>query len=305
VRIQYAGSWEAITVPAAELRLDNDVTYMSTSEAGANYGLSFNGQEVTLTNSTGPDHGIWTVEMDGSPLMDEDTGQPIIIDGYNQTLRYGSSQTFAAAEPGEHLIRVVNSGEKNPQSQGMMMNFAGAEVLPPVRQSNLGLILGLIAAVELVGLLLSWLLGPPLFSGLAKTFTTQRTILLALVVYAVIAIWGFLLDSVIEFWCLAWMVAVVQGGSQALSRSLFSSMAPAAKSGEFFGLFGVMEKFSAIVGPLIFALAAASFGSSRPAILSIIAFFILGGFLLTRVDVEEGRRVARAEDAALLGRVEN
>jgi UMF1 family MFS transporter len=187
----------------------------------------------------------------------------------------------------------------------MMMNFAGAEVLPPVRQSDLGLILGLIAAVELVGLLLSWLLGPPLFSGLAKTFTTQRTILLALVVYAVIAIWGFLLDSVIEFWCLAWMVAVVQGGSQALSRSLFSSMAPAAKSGEFFGLFGVMEKFSAIVGPLIFALAAASFGSSRPAILSIIAFFILGGFLLTRVDVEEGRRVARAEDAALLGRVEN
>jgi UMF1 family MFS transporter len=305
VRIQYAGSWQAITVPAAELRLDTDVTYMSTNEAGANYGLSFNGQQVTLTYSIGPDHGIWVVEMDGAPLLDEDTDLPITIDGYNQTLRYGSSQTFAAAEPGEHLIRVVNSGEKSAQSQGTSMNFAGAEVLPPLRQSNLGLILGLILAVELVGLLLSWLLGPPLFSGLAQTFTTQRTILLALVVYAVIAIWGFLLDSVIEFWCLAWMVAVVQGGSQALSRSLFSSMAPAAKSGEFFGLFGVMEKFSAIVGPLIFAFAAATFGSSRPAVLSIIAFFILGGFLLTRVNVEEGRRVARAEDSALLGGIEN
>jgi UMF1 family MFS transporter len=105
---------------------------------------------------------------------------------------------------------------------------------------------------------------------------------------------------VIEFWFLAWMVAVVQGGSQALSRSLFSSMAPAAKSGEFFGLFGIMEKFSAIVGPLVFAWAATTFGSSRPAILSLIAFFIVGGYLLTRVDIQEGRRVAREEDATLL-----
>jgi MFS transporter, UMF1 family len=305
MRIQYAGSWEATKITAAELRLDSDVTYMRTSEVGASYGLAFNGQEVTLNYSIGPDHGIWTVEMDGSPIVDEDTGQPTIIDAYNQTLRYGTYQSFAAAEPGEHVIRVVNSGEKSDQSQDTLLTFAGAEVLPPMRQSNLGLILGLIVIVELVGLLLSWLLGPGLFSGLAKTFTTQRTILLALVVYAVIAVWGFLLDSVIEFWCLAWMVAVVQGGSQALSRSLFSSMAPAAKSGEFFGLFGIMEKFSAIVGPLIFAFAAATFGSSRPAVLSIIAFFILGGFLLTRVNVEEGRRVARQEDAALLPGVEN
>jgi hypothetical protein len=305
MRIQYAGSWEATKITAAELRLDSDVTYMRTSEVGASYGLAFNGQEVTLNYSIGPDHGIWTVEMDGSPIVDEDTGQPTIIDAYNQTLRYGTYQSFAAAEPGEHVIRVVNSGEKSDQSQDTLLTFAGAEVLPPMRQSNLGLILGLIVIVELVGLLLSWLLGPGLFSGVAKTFTTQRTILLALVVYAVIAVWGFLLDSVIEFWCLAWMVAVVQGGSQALSRSLFSSMAPAAKSGEFFGLFGIMEKFSAIVGPLIFAFAAATFGSSRPAVLSIIAFFILGGFLLTRVNVEEGRRVARQEDAALLPGVEN
>lgn len=305
VFIQFAGSWDAITVPAAELGLETDVTYMSTREPGASFGLPFNGQEVVIAYSLGPDHGIWAVEVDGIPLVDPDTGEAITIDGFSQTIRYGASQTFTAAEPGEHIISLVNIGEKSVQSQGTRMAFAGVEVLPPLRQSNLGLILGLIVAVELVGLLLSWLLGPPLFSGFAKTFTTQRTILLALVVYAIIAIWGYLLDSVIEFWCLAWMVAVVQGGSQALSRSLFSSMAPAAKSGEFFGLFGIMEKFSAIVGPLIFAFAAATFGSSRPAVLSIIAFFILGGFLLTRVNVEEGRRVARQEDAALLGGVEN
>jgi UMF1 family MFS transporter len=176
----------------------------------------------------------------------------------------------------------------------------GARVLPTSMTSNIGFILGLIIAVELVGLLLAFLLGNPLFSGLAEMLDTKRSVLLALLVYAVISIWGFFLNSVIEFWFLAWMVAIVQGGSQALSRSLYASMSPASKSGEFFGLFGIMEKFSAIFGPLIFAAAVATFGSSRPAVLSIVAFFIVGGLLLITVNVEEGRSVAQAEDAVLL-----
>jgi UMF1 family MFS transporter len=180
------------------------------------------------------------------------------------------------------------------------MSLAQATVLPPIRQSNLGLILGMILAVELVGLGLAWALGNPLFGSLSDTLDTKRSIFLALTVYAVIAVWGFFINSVIEFWFLAWMVAVVQGGSQALSRSLYASMSPAAKSGEFFGLFGIMEKFSAITGPLVFAGAVAVFGSSRPAVLSVILFFLLGGFLLTRVNVEEGRRKARMEDSRLL-----
>jgi UMF1 family MFS transporter len=152
----------------------------------------------------------------------------------------------------------------------------------------------------LICFLLALVLGKALFSGLARRMDTKNSILLALVVYAVIAVWGYFLNSVIEFWFLAWMVAVVQGGSQALSRSLFSVMSPSAKSGEFFGLFGIMEKFSGVIGPLVFAFAAANFGSSRPAILSIVGFFILGGFLLTRVNVEEGKQVAQAEDTRLM-----
>ncbi len=93
------------------------------------------------------------------------------------------------------------------------------------------------------------------------------------------------------------MVAIVQGGSQALSRSLYASLSPAAKSGEFFGLFGVMEKFSAILGPLLFAGAVGIFSNSRPAILSLIVFFIVGIIMLRNVDVDEGIRVAREEDA--------
>jgi len=104
---------------------------------------------------------------------------------------------------------------------------------------------------------------------------------------------------VLEFWLLAWLVATVQGGSQALSRSLYASMSPRAKSGEFFGFFSVMEKFAGIIGPVIFAAVIAVFGSSRPAVLSLIVLFILGGMLLTRVNVDEGRAIAQAEDDAL------
>ena len=208
--------------------------------------------------------------------------------------------TFQAEEPGEHALSLINTGTRHSASEGTIMTVAQLEVLPPIRQSSLPLIIGIIFGLQLLGAVFALLLGKSLFSGLAERLDTRRSIILALIVYAVIAIWGFFLDSVIEFWFLAWMVAIVQG-SQALSRSLYSRMSPAAKSGEFFGLFGVMEKFSAILGPILFAAAGAIFVSSRPAILSLILFFIVGGWLLTKVDVDEGRRVAQEEDAEAFG----
>jgi UMF1 family MFS transporter len=289
--IEYVGQWEPATVSADELGTDEDVIYMTTSEPGASLEIRFNGQNVNVYFGKGPDHGIWSIDIDDVA----DT-----LDGYSPTERYGDYETYETEESGEYVFRMTNTGESATDSQGTIMSLASLEVLPPVRESNLLVIVGLILAVELIGLVLSLFLGKLLFSGLAEKIDTKRAILLALLVYVVIAIWGFFLDSVIEFWCLAWMVAVVQGGSQALSRSIFSSLSPSAKSGEFFGLFGIMEKFSAFLGPLIFAWAAITFGSSRPAVLSIIAFFIIGGYLLTRVNVDEGRRVAQEEDAMLL-----
>ena len=101
-----------------------------------------------------------------------------------------------------------------------------------------------------------------------------------------------------EFLLLALMVGMVQGGTQALSRSLFSTLIPPHKSGEFFGFFSVFSKFAGIFGPLLFAAIIGRYGSSRYGILSVIAFFFVGGVLLMFVDVDEGQRVARdAEDA--------
>jgi UMF1 family MFS transporter len=101
-----------------------------------------------------------------------------------------------------------------------------------------------------------------------------------------------------HFFVLALLVGVVQGGTQALSRSLFARMTPPHKSGEFFGFFSVFEKFAGIFGPLFFALAIALTGSSRVAILSVIAFFAVGAVLLTMVNVPEGEKAAREAEAA-------
>lgn len=298
-RISYQGSWNVETI-SGEQTGSGDVDYLTNTSANDRLTIPFHGQSVRLTYSAGPDYGIAAFELDGQPLLDETTREPIVLDGYSAVPRYGKTILLQATQAGEHILTVINTGTRNQNSSASKVGVASIEILPRARQSNLGIILGMVIGVELISLILAWLLGKRLFERYVHLFDTKRSILLSLAVYSVIAIWGFFLNSVVEFWFLAWMVATVQGGSQALSRSLFSMLAPATKSGEFFGLFGVMEKFSAIIGPLLFALAARSFNSSRPAILSIIAFFLIGGYLLTRVDVQAGRKVAQAEDQALL-----
>ena len=295
------GTWSDEVVAAGQVGADQDVLYRFTDEPGARIELPFNGQQVKLTYSTGPDRGIWAVEIDAQPYLDPDTGKPFTLDAYHKTVRYEVSVVVGAEEPGEHVLSLVNTGSKNAKSRGTRMSVARVEVLPPLRQNDLLVIIGFIILLEVLGGLFAWLLGRRLFERLAQRMDTRRSIILGLVVYTVIVVWGFFLNSTIEFWLLAWMVAMVQGGSQALSRSLYASMSPAAKSGEFFGLYGVMEKFSAIIGPLFFAAAAAAFDSSRPAVLSLVVLFVLGIVLLRRVDIDAGRRVAQEEDAALLG----
>ena len=143
--------------------------------------------------------------------------------------------------------------------------------------------------VQFVGVPFSFL-----FGALAGRIGAKAGIFLALVVYTGISILGYFMTTTLHFFLLAFMVGMVQGGSQALSRSLFARMIPPHKSSEFFGFFSVFEKFAGIAGPAIFALAVTITGSSRPAVLSVIAFFIAGGALLTRVNVAEGEREAAA-----------
>ena len=151
-----------------------------------------------------------------------------------------------------------------------------------------GALIGAVILVQFVGIPFAFL-----FGGLAGWIGTKRAIFLGLIVYAGISVFGYFITTATHFFILATLVAMVQGGTQALSRSLFGSMIPRHESGEFFGLFAVFEKFAGIMGPAVFALMVALTGSSRSAILSVIMFFVVGGALLFLVNVEEGQRTAR------------
>lgn len=134
------------------------------------------------------------------------------------------------------------------------------------------------------------------FGALAGRIGTKPAIFVGLVAYVGISVLGYFMTSALHFFLLAGLVGTVQGGTQALSRSLFASMVPPHKSGEFFGFFSVFEKFAGIFGPLFFAVSLWLTGSSRNAILSVIVFFVVGAVLLALVDEEEGRKVARAAE---------
>jgi UMF1 family MFS transporter len=131
--------------------------------------------------------------------------------------------------------------------------------------------------------------GALLFSRLAGHFNTKRTVLFSLLLFTMITVYASVMKSAIEFWILGFSVALVLGGSQALSRSLFSSMVPKERSAEFFSFYAISSKFASIFGPLAFALLIDLTGSNRIAILALALFFIVGIVLLKGVDVEKGR----------------
>lgn len=151
-----------------------------------------------------------------------------------------------------------------------------------------GHMIGAIIMVQFVGVPCSFL-----FGSLAGFVGTKRAIFMGLLIYTGVTVVGYFMTSALHFWILAFMVGTVQGGTQALSRSLFSSMIPAYKSGELFGFYGVMDKFAGMVGPSVMGMVAAFTGSSRLGILSILVFFVVGAAVLSLVDEEEGREVAR------------
>ena len=131
-----------------------------------------------------------------------------------------------------------------------------------------------------------------LFGMMADRIGSKPAIFVALAVYIVISVLGYFLATAAQFFALAFMVGTVQGGSQALSRSLFARMIPKEKSSEYFGFFSVFEKFAGIAGPALFAASVSLFGSSRAAVLSIILFFVAGALVLTRVNVAAGEAEA-------------
>jgi UMF1 family MFS transporter len=162
--------------------------------------------------------------------------------------------------------------------------------------------IGLDSGAMISALLLTQFIGVPAafaFGALAARIGPKPAVFLGLAVYAVISALGYYMRTSTHFFALAILVGLVQGGTQALSRSMFASMIPRQKSSEFFAFFGVFERYAGVLGPAVFALVVSRTGSGRSAILAVLLFFVIGALLLTRVDVEAGRRVARAAEQDL------
>ncbi len=122
------------------------------------------------------------------------------------------------------------------------------------------------------------------FGRVAEKVGARQAVFICLWIYALITLFAFFMQESWHFYLLAALVGLVQGGVQALSRSIYGRMIPAQEAGEFFGIFNLMGKFSAIAGPLLVGWVSVTTGEPRWSILVILAFILGGGLLLRRVD---------------------
>ncbi|MBK6325361.1 MAG: MFS transporter [Chloroflexi bacterium] len=126
------------------------------------------------------------------------------------------------------------------------------------------------------------------FGYLAKRFGAKRAIMVSLIIWSALVIYAFaFLYTETQLFVLGFVLALVLGGSQALSRSLFSQMIPADHEAEYFGFYEISERGTSWIGPLAFAAAVQITGSQRIAIVSLIIFFVVGLALLSRVNVRQ------------------
>jgi UMF1 family MFS transporter len=132
-----------------------------------------------------------------------------------------------------------------------------------------------------------------LFGSLGTRLGTKRCIFIAIGVYSLATVLAYFMTNVTHFFVLAFLIAMVQGGAQALSRALFARLIPPDRTSEFFGFFAVAERFATVFGPLIFTISVMITGNSKSAILAILGLFVAGAFVLSLVDEREGMRAAQ------------
>jgi UMF1 family MFS transporter len=153
-----------------------------------------------------------------------------------------------------------------------------------------GLALGFPSSSLIVALLLTQFVAFPAsfaFAWIGRRVGARAGIQLGVLIYLGTTVWAYWLDNVAEFYAMAVVIGLVQGGVQSLSRSFFGRLVPADKSGEFFGFFNMMGKFATVIGPPLMGLVGQLTGSSRLAILSLVLLFAAGGLLLSFVRVPE------------------
>lgn len=157
---------------------------------------------------------------------------------------------------------------------------------------DFGLALGFATSDLIAALLLVQFVGFPaalVFGRLGRRWGSKTGILIGLGGYVVATLWASQVDSVTEFYAMAVIVGLVQGGVQALSRSLYARMVPTGQAGEFFGFYNLLGRFAAVLGPFLVAWTALLTDNPRLSMLSVLVLFVIGGGLLMRVPRDSGQ----------------
>ena len=160
---------------------------------------------------------------------------------------------------------------------------------------KVGSSMGFEAGDMITALLMVQFIGFPaalVFNWFASKIGPKNAVLIAIIFYTVGTCFAYFMTTRLHFFLLAGMIGLFQGGIQALSRSLFSRLVPEGKEGEFFGFYNMLGKFSAVIGPILLGTVSLVTGDVRIGLLSIVVLFIAGGLILSRVDFDEGERLA-------------
>jgi MFS transporter, UMF1 family len=152
---------------------------------------------------------------------------------------------------------------------------------------NFGQALGFPDDSLIVALLLVQFVGFPaaiVFGRLGERWGPRNAVLLAIAVYIGVTVWAYTLRTVGQFYAMAVVIALVQGGVQSQSRALFAQLIPEGRAGEFFGFYNMLGKFAVILGPLLVGWAALVLADQRAALMALLILFVPGMLLLSRVE---------------------
>ncbi len=225
-------------------------------------------------------------------------GETYLTAGFNQLRR-----TIREASRYRHTLRFLLSYLVYNDGIQTVIAVAAVFAAAPLTQGGLQIDQGTLTMVILMIQFVAFG-GALLWGRLAERIGARRSLLLSLAIWCLVVIYACVglrgAGRVAEFWVLGAAIAVVLGGSQAISRSLFSKMIPPGKEAEFFSIYEVGERGTSWIGPLIFGLVNQSTGGLRPAMLSLVVFFVAGAALLAffvdvpRAIAESGQREAAA-----------
>jgi len=241
------------------------------------------GAIILLSTAYGAALGLDTSALIGALLMTQFVAFPY-------ALVYGRISNQSNGSRSAYVAMLLWTAVTLPVI-GLFVNLSGGIGLP--------LTFGLIALNQVLGIVFAHFVGSKILADFTARLDTKRAVLLGLAIYIIVPIWGFFIKSSAEFFMIGYLVGTVQGGTQALSRAIYTRLCPPAKSGEFFGLYGLSEKFAGILGPLLYGIVGTLTHSPQASILSICVFFLVGMFALRRVNETVGAKIAQEEELAI------